>query len=285
MNTFKTLILMAMLCALVVCVGGIIAGKQGLIFGLVLALGMNFAMFWWSDSIAISQDGAQPVSREEQPELYEIVEELCRETGLPMPRIYISPNEQPNAFATGRDPEHAAVAVTVGIMRILNKREMKAVLAHEIGHVLNRDILITTIACVMASILTFIAQAAQWGSYREDERERGISPMYALVMAIVAPLVAMLIKLAISRSREYEADATGARISHDPMALASALAKLEQGAQMMPRQMNSAFSNLYIVQPDVRTWFHDLMSDHPPIPDRIKRLEKMDMTNQGRMGF
>jgi heat shock protein HtpX len=275
MNTLKTLVLMSILGALVIGAGGLIAGKQGLILGLIIALVSNFAMYWYSDSIAIAQDGAQPVSEEEAPDLYQIVRELCNETRMPMPRIFISPNEQPNAFATGRNPEHAAVAVTVGILRILNKRELKAVLAHEMGHVVNRDVLISTIACVMGAILTWIGHMGAWGMFRDGERDRGVNPIFALAMIILAPIAAMLIKLAITRSREYEADATGARITGDPEALASALAKLEQGAQLMPREINPAFANLYIVQPGMRDWVENLLSDHPPIPDRIKRLEEM----------
>jgi heat shock protein HtpX len=279
MNTLKTLLLMAFLGALVVTVGYFLAGKQGLILGVIFALVGNFGLYWYSDSIAITSDGAQPVSPEEAPELYQIVRELTKEANIPMPRIYISPNEQPNAFATGRNPEHAAVAVTVGILRILNKRELKAVLAHEIGHVLNRDILTTTIASAMAAVITFVAQMGMYGGFREDERERGVNPVFAIAMMILAPIAAGIIKMAISRSREYEADATGARMTQDPEALASALSKLEQGAQAIPRDVNPAFSNLYIVKPDYSSWFSNLMSTHPPIADRIKRLREMELTD------
>jgi heat shock protein HtpX len=282
MNTLKTLLLMSLLGVIVVTAGYAIAGKQGLIMGVIVALIGNFAMYWYSDSIAIAADGAQPVSQEEAPELYDIVRELCREAKLPMPRLYISPNEQPNAFATGRNPEHAAVAVTVGILRILNRRELKAVLGHELGHVLNRDILITTIASMMAAVISFIGQMGMYGGFSSDERERGINPVFAIAMAVLAPLAAMVIKMAISRTREYDADRTGAGITNDPEALASALAKLEQGAQAIPREVNPAFSNLYIVRPDFPNWFSNLMSTHPPIEDRIKRLQEMAATDSTR---
>lgn len=266
---------MSLLGALVVGVGGLIGGKQGLIIGLVAALIANFWAYWYSDSVAITQERAEPVSEEEAPELYQMVRELCTEAKLPMPRIYVSPNPQPNAFATGRNPEHAAVAVTEGILRILNRRELKAVLAHELGHVRNRDVLITTIACVMAAVISFVGNMGMYGFFRDDEENRGVNPVFAIAMAILAPIAAGLIKLAISRSREYDADATGAHLCHDPEALASALGKLEQGAAAMPRDMNPAFGNLYIVRPDARSWFSDLMSTHPPIPERIARLKEM----------
>jgi heat shock protein HtpX len=279
MNTLRTIVLMGFLTALMVAVGGIMGGRAGLEIAFGLALVTNFVGYWFSDKIAIKMSGAQPVSEEEAPELYDIVRELCRKAELPMPNIYIDPSESPNAFATGRDPQHAAVAVTVGIMRILNREELEAVLAHELGHVRNRDVLITCIASVFAAVITSLAH---WGMYgfgrdRDDRDGGGINPLVAILVMILAPIAASLINLAISRSREYQADATGAEICGHPEALANALAKLEQGTQMRPMGANPALGNMYTVRPDPGNWFTNLMSTHPPIPERIARLEEMSI--------
>lgn len=278
MNTLRTIVLMGLLTALIVAIGGVVGGKTGVIFALIFALVTNFGGYWFSDKIAIMMAHAQPVSEEEAPELYDIVRGLCQKAQLPMPRIYIDPSESPNAFATGRDPEHAAVAVTAGIMRILNRDEMEAVLAHEMGHVRNRDILITTIASVFAAVITSLAHWAMWGfgAMRDEDDRPGVNPIVGMMLVFLAPLAATVINLAISRAREYQADETGAEICGHPEALASALAKLEQGTQMLPMGVNPALGNMYTVRPDPGNWLTNLMSTHPPIPDRIARLEEME---------
>ncbi|HEY9789638.1 MAG TPA: zinc metalloprotease HtpX [Candidatus Obscuribacterales bacterium] len=278
MNTLRTIVLMGFLTALMVGVGGFIGGKSGLIIAFIFALVTNFTSYWFSDKIAIMMAGAQPVSEQESPELYDIVRGLCQKAGLPMPRIYIDPSQSPNAFATGRDPEHAAVAVTVGIMQILNRDELEAVLAHELGHVRNRDVLITTIASVFAAVITGLAHMVWWGGgfrNRDDDRGGGGNLIGLILVAVLAPLAASLINLAISRSREYQADQTGAEICGHPEALANALAKLEQGSQRIPMGVNPALGNMYTVKPDPGNWFTNIMSTHPPIPERINRLEEM----------
>jgi heat shock protein HtpX len=277
MNTLKTALYMAVLTAFIVLIGGFVGGKQGVVIALIFSVVTNFASYWWSDKIAIMMAGAQPVSEEEAPELYDIVRGLCQKTGLPMPRVYIDPSPSPNAFATGRDPDHAAVAVTTGIMQICNRREIEAVLAHELGHVRNRDILITTIATVMAATITSLAHWIGYGMSARDEDGRPlINPLAAIALAVLAPMAALLINLAISRSREYEADATGAKICGDPEALASALMKLEQATQARPMDhVNPALSSLFIVRPNPMSWATNLMSTHPPIEERIARLEAM----------
>jgi heat shock protein HtpX len=277
MNTLRTIVLMGFLTALMVAVGGLVGGRDGLIIAFVFAMVTNFAGYWFSDKLAIAMSGAQPVSQAEAPELYDIVGGLCQKAGLPMPVIFIDPKESPNAFATGRDPEHAAVAVTVGIMRILNRQELEAVLAHELGHVRNRDVLITTIGSVFAAVITSLAHFAWYGmgSYRDRDERSGVSPIAAMLLLFLAPIAASLINLAISRSREFEADATGAEICGHPEALANALAKLEQGTQARPMAVNAALGNMYTVRPDPGNWFTNMMSTHPPIPERIARLEEM----------
>jgi len=227
--------------------------------------------------MALAMSGAQPIAREAAPELYQIVEHLAQEAKLPVPTVYFIPSDSPNAFATGRDPSHAAIAVTRGIVDLLSSEELEAVLAHELGHVRNRDILISTVAAVLAGVVTTIAH---WGMYlgpSYSDREDRPNPIFLLLLAITAPLAASLINLAISRSREYEADATGAKICGHPLALASALAKIQALAQQVPmRSANPALSSLYIVKPQEGNWMINLMSTHPPIPDRIKRLEEMN---------
>jgi heat shock protein HtpX len=276
-------VLMGFLTALVVAIGGVVGGKTGVMFAFAFAMVTNFVGYWFSDKIAIKMSGAQPVSEQEAPELYDIVRGLCQKANLPMPEIYIDPTESPNAFATGRDPQHAAVAVTVGIMRILNREELEAVLAHELGHVRNRDILITTIASVFAAVITSLAHFAWYGiGYRDrDDRGGGGGNILAgLLVVFLAPVAASLVNLAISRSREYQADETGAEICGHPEALAHALAKLEEGAQARPMNVNAALGNMYTVRPDPRNWFNNLMSTHPPIPERIARLEEMAAKSQ-----
>ncbi len=278
MNTIKTIFLMGVLTAIIVLIGGFLGGKTGIMAAFVFAVVTNIGSYWFSDKLALSMSHAQPIERDQAPQLYEIIERLCSQADLPMPRVYLIPTESPNAFATGRNPEHAAVAVTEGILRLMSAKELEAVLAHELGHVRNRDILITTMAAVLASVITMIAHWGMYlGSSYDDERGgRSANPVLMLLMVILAPIAAMLINLAISRAREYQADATGAKICHHPEALASALSKLESGAQAIPYpDANPALSSLYIVTPNPGAWFANLMSTHPPIEDRIRRLQEM----------
>lgn len=283
MNAFRTTILLAVLTALLVWAGDLIGGRQGAIFALVIAGGMNFFSYWFSDKVVISMYRGQPVTAQDDPELYGIVQDLTQRAGLPMPKVYVLPQEAPNAFATGRNPQHAAVAVTMGIRRILNKRELAGVLGHELAHVMHRDILVSTIAATLAGAISYLAWMAQWamifGSGRSRDGEGGGNVFGLLIMMIVAPLAAMLIQMAVSRSREYGADAGGAKITGDPLALASALRKLHMGAQSIPLQVNDATANatahMFIVNPLTGGGLAALFSTHPPMEERIARLEAM----------
>ncbi|HIA51987.1 MAG TPA: protease HtpX [Candidatus Melainabacteria bacterium] len=273
-NTLKTLVFMGILTALIVVVGGIFGGKSGMMIAFVFACVMNIGSYWFSDKIALAAHGAQPIAREQAPVLYEIIERLAAKAGIPVPPIYLIPTDSPNAFATGRDPEHSAVAVTAGILKMLSESELEGVLAHELGHVKNRDVLLTTIAAVLAGVVTMIAQNGIYfmGSRDED----GPNPIVMLVAAILAPIAATLINLAISRSREYEADATGAEMCGKPLELADALAKIERGAQVRPMtDANPAYASLYISNPFPQNWLVNLMSTHPPTQERIFRLQQI----------
>lgn len=278
MNTLRTIVLMGILTALIVAVGGLIGGKSGMMLAFGFAVVTNLANYWFSDKIALAMAGARPISQEEAPELYEIVERISKRAGIPSPPIYLAPTESPNAFATGRDPQHSAIAVTAGILRILSLKELEGVLAHELAHVKNRDVLITTMAAVMGSVVTMIAHWGMYlGGYR-DERDQPVNPIFAILLVILAPIAAALIQFAISRTREYEADHTGAELCGHPEELASALARLEDGVRQIPNmQANPAMSSLYIVQPKPVDWIVRLMSTHPPIEDRIRRLEEMSV--------
>jgi heat shock protein HtpX len=242
---------------------------------------MNFIGYWFSDKIALAMSGAQEVSINEAPDLHQMVERLAVQAGVPKPRVYIIPQDTPNAFATGRNPEHAAVAVTQGILRILRPEELEGVLAHELGHVRNRDILISSVAAVIAGAISYLATMAQWGAFmgmgrRDDEEGGGGGNMIAvLLMAIVAPMAAMLIQMAISRSREYVADATGARIIGNGRPLANALLKLEEYNKQIPMQVNPAQAQMYIVNPLSAEGFSRMFSTHPPIQERVARLMAM----------
>jgi len=267
-----------------------VGGPNGAVMALILAGAMNFVSYWFSDKIVLRMYGAQEVSPNDDPELHGLVQELATRAGLPMPRVYAIPEDTPNAFATGRNPQHAAVAVTQGIRRILNKRELAGVLGHELGHVMNRDILIGSIAATLAGAISYLAYMAQWaaifGGGRDRDEEGGGSNIVGLLfMMIVAPIAAMLIQMAVSRSREYGADATGAKICGDPLALASALRKLHMGAQNIPLQVNNATANatahMFIVNPLSGGGIANLFSTHPPMEERIARLETMA---QGRLG-
>jgi heat shock protein HtpX len=283
MNGFRTTILLAALTALVVWIGHMFGGANGAVIALVLAGAMNFFSYWFSDKIVLKMYGAQEISANDDPELYGIVRELAGRAGLPMPRVYVIPEETPNAFATGRNPEHAAVAVTQGIRRILDKRELAGVLAHELTHVKNRDILISSIAATLAGAISYLAHMAQWaaifGGGSRDREEGGSNIFGLLFMMIVAPLAAMLIQMAVSRSREYMADAGGAKVSGDPLALASALRKLHMGAQNIPLQVSNATASstahMFIVNPLSAGGLANLFSTHPAMEERIARLEAM----------
>lgn len=286
MNGFRTTILLAMLTALVVWIGQMVGGPNGAVMALILAGAMNFFSYWFSDKIVLKMYGGQEISANDDPELYSLVRELAGKAGLPMPKVYVIPEDTPNAFATGRNPEHAAVAVTQGIRRILNKRELAGVLGHELAHVQHRDILISSIAATLAGAISYMAQMAQWsaifggGRSRDDGEGNGGGGMFGLLfMMIVAPMAAMLIQMAVSRSREYLADAGGARISGDPLALAGALKKLHMGAQNIPLQVSPATQNatahMFIMSPLSGGSFASLFSTHPAMEERVARLEAM----------
>ncbi|HEY6951953.1 MAG TPA: zinc metalloprotease HtpX [Bacteroidota bacterium] len=281
MNTLKTTLLMTVLTVLLVFAGSLIGGNNGMMFAFVIALAMNFGSYWFSDKIVLAMYGAKEITREQNPPIFEIVQDLTTRAGLPMPRIYMIQSEQPNAFATGRDPQHAAVAVTEGIMQLMPKNEIRGVIAHELAHVKHRDILISSIAATMAGAITMLANMAQWAmifggfggrSSRDDE---GSNPIAALVMIIVAPLAAMMVQMAISRSREYDADKGGAEISGDPMALAHALRRLETAKNEIPMKATPATAHMFIINPLSGKAFMNMFSTHPPIEDRIARLEEM----------
>ena len=277
-HIFKTAILLGVLTALLVIIGGAIGGQGGMLMAFFLALAMNFASYWFSDKIVLAMYGAREVTEAEAPSLYRIIRGLTQHAQLPMPRVYMIPSEAPNAFATGRNPEHAAVAVTEGILRILTEDELTGVLAHELGHVKNRDILVSTIAATLAGAVTYLAQMAQWAAIfggRRDDDEEGTSPLVMIAMAILAPIAALLVQLAVSRSREYLADETGARLTHEPEWLARALEKLHAGAQMLPMDANPSTAHLFIVSPLTGGAFMTLFSTHPPIEERVARLRRM----------
>ena len=276
-NKIKTFLLLGGLTLFLIFMGRLIGGRSGMYIAFLLALAMNFFSYWFSDKIVLKMYGAQEVSPAEAPELHRMVEDLAREAGIPKPKVYIIPDDSPNAFATGRNPEHAAVAATQGIMRILTPEELKGVLAHEIGHVRNRDILISTIAATMAGAIMILADMARFAAIfggRDDDEGGGI--LGVIVMSIVAPLAAMLIQMAISRSREYQADETGARLVHNPMSLASALGKLERGVEQRPMDSASpATAHMFIVNPLSGSSILKLFSTHPPLEERIARLRAM----------
>lgn len=278
-NWLKTGVLMAGMTALIVVVGYLIGGMSGLwIFG-AFAVVSNVVAYWFSDRIALRMHGARPISREEAPWLHEMVERLTRRAGMPMPALYVIPSPSPNAFATGRDPEHAAVAVTSGIVDILDRRELEGVVAHELAHVRNRDTLIATIAATIAGAISGLATALQWsaifGGMSRDEDDRGGGLLGMLALIILAPLAATVLQLAISRSREYGADATGAELCGDPHALADALEKLERGSRMVPDDRHPATASLFIVNPLSGRSVLQLFSTHPPVEERVRRLRAL----------
>ena len=279
MNIFKTAMLMIILTLLLVFGGAALGGKSGMTFALLIAFVMNFITYFFSDKIVLKMYKAREVSEAEAPVLHRIVRRLSQKAGMPMPKVYIIPDMSPNAFATGRNPDHAAVAATEGIMQLLTEEELAGVMAHELAHVRHRDILIGTIAATVAGAISYLAQMAQWAMIfggRHDDDEGG-SPIASIVMMIVLPIAAMLIQMAISRSREYAADEGGARLHGNPLALASALRKLHKGTQMIPMHATPATSHMMIVNPFSGGAMMKLFSTHPPVEERIARLESLRM--------
>ena len=278
-NTLKTTILLAALTGLLVVLGGFIGGSNGAVLGFVIALAMNFGSYWFSDRIALKMAGAREVSYAEAPQLHDMVARLAQESGLPKPRVAIVQSDAPNAFATGRNAKHGLVAVTTGILRILDRRELAAVLSHELGHIRNRDILVSTIAATIAGAITMVAQIAQFGMIfggnSDDDDDGATGLLGGLLMIFLAPLAATIIQLAISRSREFGADKTGADVGGDPEALASALEKLEAYSKQVPLHVNPAVSHLFIVQPLTGLSMQKLFSSHPPTHERVARLRRM----------
>jgi heat shock protein HtpX len=279
-NVFKTGLLLAVLTAMLVLIGGAIGGQQGMVIAFVIALGMNFVSYWFSDKMVLAAYGAQPIDEAAAPGLYAIVRRLATRAGIPMPRVYLVPSETPNAFATGRNPQHAVVAVTEGIMRILDEEELEGVLAHELSHVKNRDVLISTIAATLAGAITYLAHMAQWaamfGGRSRDDEEGGSNPIAMILLAILAPIAAMLVQMAVSRSREFQADATGAQVAGRSWGLAKALEKLQMANQAMPMaDATPATAHLFIVNPLSGQTLMRLFSTHPPLEERIARLRAM----------
>lgn len=275
-NQIKTTLLLALMTALILWIGQFLGGRQGMMIALVLAAGMNFFSYWFSDKIVLAMYRAREVTSQENPELYEIVRSLCQRAGLPVPKIFIIPQETPNAFATGRNPDHAVVAVTAGLLKLMSRDEITGVLAHELAHVKNRDILIGSIAATMAGAVMMLANMARWSAFlgggRSHDGENRMGGIGLVVMSILAPLAAMLIQMAVSRSREYLADKTGAGFAGHPEGLARALEKLGAYSGRLPMQANPSTAHMFIVNPLSGSSFSSLFSTHPPLAERIARL-------------
>ncbi len=275
-NQFKTAFLLAAMTAFIIWIGGMLGGRQGIVIAFLLAGGMNFFSYWYSDKLVLKMYRAQEVSATQSPELHAMVARLSRNAGLPMPRVYIIPQDTPNAFATGRNPQHAVVAVTQGLQKLMNRAEIEGVLAHELGHVKNRDILIGTVAATMAGAVMMLASMARWsailGGGSQSDEEGGLGGIGLLIMSILAPIGAMIIQMAVSRSREYLADATGAAIAGRPDGLASALEKLGAYSRRIPMDANPSTAHMFIVNPLSGGSFRSLFSTHPPIEERVARL-------------
>lgn len=273
----KTVFLLTLLTVLLVFAGRIFGGTGGMAIALVLAVVMNLSAYWFGDKIALSMAKAKPVTETEAPELFRVVRDLARKAQLPMPRVYVIEQAAPNAFATGRDPDHAVVAVTAGILEVVSERELRAVLAHELGHVGNRDTLVMAVVASVAGAISMLAQMAQWSMIfggRGDDDE-GVNPIAMLVGIIVLPIAAMFVQLAISRSREFGADDSGAALSGDPLALASALRKLDAYSKKVPLAVNPGVAHLFVVQPLIPHGMGSLFATHPPVEARVARLEKI----------
>ena len=280
MNTVKTVVLLGLLSAILVLGGEAVAGRNGLVIGLGLAVVTNFVSYFFSDKIALSMYGAQPLSPQENPEAYRrvepIVHGLAQRMGLPMPKLYLIPEASPNAFATGRNPSHASVAFTEGILRLMNDNEIEGVVAHELGHVLHRDILISSVAATIAAAITMISRMAFWfGGSRDDEDRGGGSAIGALLMMILAPFAALLIQMAISRSREYDADAASAKYVGSPYPLINGLQQLEQSSKRIPMEATPSTAHMFIIKPFIGEGIGRLFSTHPSTEDRIRRLQAM----------
>jgi heat shock protein HtpX len=275
-NWAKTTLLLGLMTALIVFIGGLFGGKQGMIIAFVLAMGMNFFSYWYSDKIVLRMYRATEVNPQDFPTLFHAVNGLARSAGIPMPRVYIIPEDSPNAFATGRDPEHAVIAVTEGLLRTMNNEEATGVLAHEMSHIKNRDILIGSIAATMAGAIMILATMARWSAFfgggSQDDEGGGMGMIGLIAMSILAPIAAMLIQMAISRSREYLADATGAQIAGSPEGLANALGKLGAYAKQIPMKAQPSTAHMFIVNPLSGRKMANLFSTHPPLEDRIARL-------------
>jgi heat shock protein HtpX len=274
MNTFKSTLLLVTLSVFLILIGARVGGRNGMVLAFAISVALNFGTYFFSDKLALKMYNAQPVTREQLPRAYAAVERLTANQGLPMPKIYVLPTESPNAFATGRNPQHASVAVTHGILQLLDDEELEGVLAHELGHVKNRDILTSSIAATLAGAITMVSRMGMFGGYGGGGRgRRGGGGVTGLFMIILAPIAASLIQLAISRSREYEADATGAAVTGNPYALARALQKLDEYSKRIPMQASPSTAHLFIVPPLLGGGgFGSLFSTHPPMKDRIQRL-------------
>jgi heat shock protein HtpX len=283
MSFFKTTLLLGLMTVLLMLIGGLLGGRHGVAIFFVIAAVINFFSYWFSDKIVLKAYGAQELDASSAPELYSIVNELAHSAGIPMPRLYLIDSDTPNAFATGRNTHHAAVAVTKGIMRICTREELKGVIGHELSHVTNHDILTSSIAATLAGAVMMIGTMIRWGAIfglggRDDEGEGGIAGL--LIAGILAPIAATLIQLAISRTREYQADASGAKLTHNPLYLASALRKLEAANERMPLDASPATAHMFIVNPLSAAGISRLFSTHPPIEERIHRLEQMASSGQ-----
>lgn len=282
MKGLKTAALLGLLTGLLLVIGNIFGGEQGMVIAFALALGMNFGAYWYSDKLVLKMYRAQEVDEKRAPKLYGMIARLSQKAGLPMPRLYVVPSPSPNAFATGRNPEHAAVAVTEGILRLLDEQELEGVLSHELAHVKNRDTLISSIAATLAGAIVMLASMAKWAAFfgafggRGQNRDGG-NILGLIAMSILAPLAAMLIQMAISRSREFQADATGAKIVGTPLGLASALQKLHDSRRKVPLPANPATAHLFIVNPLFGKGFQNLFSTHPPVEERVRRLKESFM--------
>lgn len=280
LNNFKTFLLLAGMTALMLGAGTALGGRSGLWIALIFAVGMNLAGYWFSDKIALKMSRAQEVDERQAPELHAMVGRLSQRAGLPKPRVYVTPEQAPNAFATGRNPDHSAVAVTSGLLDLLDRRELEGVIAHELAHIKNRDILISSVAAMMAGTIAHLASMAQWGMIfgRGNDEEGGGNPIGAIATMVLAPLAASLIQMAVSRSREFQADATGAQICGDPLALASALEKLHRGIERRPMDVSPATAHMYIDNPFGRGGgLTNLFMTHPPMEARVARLRDMAM--------
>jgi len=279
MNTIKTGFLLGTLTALLMLIGGYFGGKQGIVIAFIFAAAMNFGAYWFSDKIILRMYNAQEVRESQAPQLYAMVKDLSLKAGLPMPKVYIVPGDTPNAFATGRNEDHAVVAVTEGILRMLNREELEGVLAHELTHIKNKDMLIGSIAATLAGAIVMLANMAQWaaifGGSSRDDNEEGSGVIGLIMMAILAPIAATIIQMAVSRSREYLADEGGARVSGKPYGLAGALEKLSRASQTVPMEANPSTAHMFIVNPLTGKSLMNLFSTHPPIEERVARLRSM----------